>query len=187
MCIHRLLRMPRRLLDVALSAFVAFSVAACVHSEQPLLSDSEQLFGDSFQLNVFETVTDLASPVKTAAFRWSAGRYNFVKGETVTQMAAAETPSIVVKQINRKEILVQVFNGTIYQYYVARLLVPATYKLIPVDHGLNDLKARQGMCVNADPLLCVIRTRAQLDALLRASAGKSDGAFWGLAVLSKPE
>jgi hypothetical protein len=177
----RLLGTYRHLIDLALAALAAFALVACVQSEHPLLSGSEPLFGDEFQLNLYEAVTGgLAAPVKISVFRWDAGRYVLVKGEGATGA------SIVMQPAGGDQTLVQFFDGKAYRYFLARQLAEATYQIMSVDHTA-DVGMLKSSCVKIDRLDCTIATRAQLDAFVRASVGKPSGAFWGLAVLSHSE
>jgi hypothetical protein len=174
----RLLGTYRRLIDLALAALAAFALVACVQSEQPLLSGSEPLFGDEFQLNLYDAVTaGLASAVKTSVYHWDAGRYALVKGEGPTGA------SIVMQPVGGNQTLVQFFDGKAYRYFLARQLAEATYQIMSVDRTA-DVRMLKRLCVKIDRLDCTIATRAQLDAFVRASVRKPSGGFWGLAVLS---
>lgn len=170
----------RRLINTALGVLASCLLAACVNSEQPLLSTGEKLFGDQFQLSAFAPHIghDTFDPVKTSVLRWNAGRYVFVEGQ------GSNTTSIVAQSVGKDEILLQISSGNSYDYYLARKIVGAAYQVVSVDDAGDDEATFKRLCVKISQPLCTVKTRAQLDAFVQAASGKPAHGPWGLAVLA---
>ncbi len=154
---------------VALILFVAFVLSACVQSETPLLAGSKPLLGTQFQLNLYQDFTKgKARPVKTSVFRWNDHHYALVSGDS------SGVEYFVVQRLDDGNLLIEA-NEHDHVYLLGRKLAKGTYGIVPIDQNDVDEAMRNRICVTRNPVICMIRTRRQLDVFVRAAAAKTDG------------
>ncbi len=167
---------------LALILFAALMLAACVQAKTSLLGVTKPLFGDQFQLNVFEDFTDGKAASATASvFRWNASRYALVSGDPPSgvKFFAAEP-------LDADTLLIEASDETDYAYLLGRKLDEGTYRILPVDEKYLDKATQAGTCVTQTSEVCTVATRQQLDTFVRASLGKTI-AYTMVAVISVPK
>jgi hypothetical protein len=153
---------------IALVVLASLLLAACVQSEQPLLTGTKPVLGDQFQLNLFDGFTDgKADTVRTAVFRWNAGRYVLVSGDL------QDVKNLVAQPLDDNNSLLQVGNDKEYVYLLSRKLAEGTYRILPVNEKDLDAAAQKQNCVTLKQEICTIASRQQLDTFVRASRGKT--------------
>jgi hypothetical protein len=166
----RLRRMKHPLIDVVLLIVVAFALSGCISSQTPLLSDAAPLFGEQFQLNLYENFVDgKAKTLKTSIFRWAGDRYILLSGTLETGMGLKY---FVAQPADGNDLIVQLSNGKTYFYLLGRELADGTYRIISIDQNDVDESTRNNVCVTRNVAGCTIATRAQLDAFVDAAAAK---------------
>jgi hypothetical protein len=176
----RLRRMKHPLIDVVLLALVAFTLSGCITSQTPLLSDAAPLFGEQFQLNLYENFVDgRAKSLKTSTFGWTGDRYVLLSG---TLDARTGVKYFVAEPAEGNDFIVQLSNGHMYFYLLARELADGTYRIIPIEQNV-DVSTRNTLCVTKDIIDCTIATRTQLDAFVDAAAAKEVN-YTGQVVIS---
>jgi hypothetical protein len=170
------------LLPVALILLAAFMLAACVQAKTSLLAGTNPMFGDQFQLNLFEDFNDgKAVSAKTSVFRWSATRYALAGGDPPSgvKFFAAEP-------LDADTLLIEASNGEVYAYLLGRKLAEGTYRILPVDEKYLDKATQTQTCVAQNSETCTVATRPQLDTFVRASTAKTI-AYTMVAVISVPK
>jgi hypothetical protein len=179
---HRLRIARTACAPIALMLLAACMLAACVQAKTSLLAGTKPLFGDQFQLNVFEDFTDGKAVAATASvFRWNATRYALVSGDPPSgvKFFAAEP-------LDADTLLIEASNETDYAYLLGRKLAEGTYRILPVDEKYLDKATQSGTCVTQNSETCTVATRQQLDTFVRASLGKTI-AYTMVAVISVPK
>ncbi|HEY6256870.1 MAG TPA: hypothetical protein VIY51_13860 [Xanthobacteraceae bacterium] len=165
------------LITAALILFAAFILSACVGGHTQLVSGSK-LFGDQFQLNLYQEFIDGKSiSTKTAVFRWNGTRYELVSGD------ASGVKFFRAEALGKNDLLVETTDDKDYVYFLAHKLAEATYRFVPVNENNLGKAEQKRLCVMQDRDSCTIETRAQLDTFVRASIGKA-GPLTMVAVLS---
>jgi hypothetical protein len=76
-----------------------------------------------------------------------------------------------------------VSNASVYAYLLGRRLTEGTFRISPVDEKYLDKATQARTCVPQDSQTCTVANRAQLDAFVRASLGKTI-AYTMVAVIS---
>jgi hypothetical protein len=177
---HQARSLKATLVPVALLLLAGFMLAACVEAKTPLLAGTKPMFGEQFQLNLYQDFTDgKATAVKTAVFRWNATRYARVSGEM------SGVKYVVVQSLDDTNLLIETTDEKDYVYLLGRKLAEGTYRILPVDENYVDAAAQKQLCVTQDRQTCTVATRAQLDAFVNAALGKTI-AYTMLAVISVP-
>jgi hypothetical protein len=178
---HRSRSAEAALAAVALLLLAGFMLAACVQTKTPLLTGTKPVFGDQFQLNLYEDFTDgKAITMKTAGFRWSATHYTLASGDPPSGVK-----SFVAEPLDADTFLLEASDEKVYVYLLGRKLAEGTYRILPVDEKYLDKATQTQTCVTQDSETCTIATRQQLDTFVRASIGKTI-AYTMLVVISVP-
>ena len=152
---------------VALILCSAFVLTACVQSEKPLLAGSTPLLGKRFQLTLYQDFTEeKARSVNTSVFRWNDTHYALVSGDS------SGIQYFVVQRLDGGDLLIEA-NENDHVYLLGRKLAKGTYRILPIDQNDVDEATRSRTCVTRNPVICMIRTRRQLDVFVRAAAAKS--------------
>jgi hypothetical protein len=168
-------RTAKAALPVALILFAAFVLSACVQSEKPLLAGSKPLLGMRFQLTLYQDFAEgKARSVKTSVFHWSGNHYALVSGDS------SGVQYFVIQPFDGGNLLIEA-NENDHVYLLGRKLADGTYGIVPIDQNDVDEATRDRTCVTRNPVICMIRTRRQLDVFVRAAAAKS-GRFMVAAI-----
>jgi hypothetical protein len=153
-------------LAVALIAFAAFALSACVQSDAPLLGGSKPLLGMRFQLTLYQDFAEgKPRSMKTSVFRWKNDHYALVSGDS------SGVQYFVVQPLDDGKLLIEA-NEHDHVYLLARKLANGSYGIVPIDQDDVDEATRDRTCVTRNPVICTIRTRRQLDVFVRAAAAK---------------
>jgi len=161
---------------VALVLCAAFVLTACVQSEKPLLAGSTPLLGKRFQLTLYQDFTEeKARSVNTSVFRWNDTHYSLVSGDS------SGVQYFVVQRLDGGDLLIEA-NENDHVYLLGRKLAKGTYRILPIDQNDVDEATRNRTCVTRNPVICMIRTRRQLDVFVRAAAAKTGGNFMVAAI-----
>jgi hypothetical protein len=159
------------LAPVVLILFAAFVLSACVQSREPLLAaGSKPLLGAQFQLNLYQDfIEGKALSVKTSVFRWNDTHYSLVSGDSSGEKY------FVIQSFGSNDFLIEATYENDNVYLLARRLANGTYRILPIDQNDVDEATRIRTCVTRNPIICMIETRQQLDAFVRAAAAKTGG------------
>jgi len=177
-------------MNVLLSAIalisVTFALAGCVDSSEPILTDSQQLFGSRLRVQFFTLRDGHARDPERAVFVWRDGRYVHAGGGMRDVAAFSVNPfengDSVIQESSRK-------RPGISEYAVLHKLADGVYQVLAIDEEDADAQTRAAHCGKGtprDPAACRIKTREQLFAFARATAArrKQDG---GLALVLPAE
>jgi hypothetical protein len=158
----------KRVASVAAIVAVAASLAACVASESPLVSDAQPVLGRQFTAQVYRRFDGAkAGELKTAAFRWKDGVYvkDGADESTLTRF--------VSEPLQGDDTIIQGWNATgkLYSYWIGRKVMPGAYLVFPVDEANASNATRDQVCVAAQPQgFCIVKTHEQLMAMALATA-----------------
>jgi hypothetical protein len=142
-----------------------------VQSREPLLAaGSKPLLGAQFQLNLYQDfIEGKALSVKTSVFRWNDTHYSLVSGDSSGEKY------FVIQSFGSNDFLIEATYENDNVYLLARRLANGTYRILPIDQNDVDEATRIRTCVTRNPIICMIETRQQLDAFVRAAAAKTGG------------
>ncbi|MGA3302074.1 MAG: hypothetical protein ABSC72_02155 [Methylovirgula sp.] len=158
------------LVSAVLILFAAFGLSACVQSTKPLLTVSEPLLGEQFQLTLYQDFTEgKALSVQTAVFRWNDTHYSLVSGDS------SGVENFVIQPFDSSDFLIEVTDENDHVYLLGRKLAQGTYRILPIVQEDVDEATRDRVCVTRNPIICMVETRRQLDTFVRAAAAKTGG------------
>jgi hypothetical protein len=161
-----------------LVALAAFSLAGCIDSAGPILTDAQPLLGQKLRLQLYTLRKGVASDPEQTSFTWDGKRYVHAGGSLEEVSAFSVHPFeagvFIVQDVETK-------RPQISEYSLMRELANGVYLLRVIDEDDADEKTRAAYCGHADKAACRITTRDQLFAFARATAAKhyQDG---GLAI-----
>jgi hypothetical protein len=168
----------RSIFHLALATLSILSLAACIDSSHPILTDSQPLFGRKLHLQLYTLRGGFASEPEQTLFVWDGKLYVHAGGDLRDVHAFSVHPfeggDYIVQDIpaNRPHI---------NEFSVMHQLADSVYLLPVIDEEDADEATRSANCPGGDKYTCRIETREQLFALARATAAKhkNDG---GLAI-----
>jgi hypothetical protein len=156
-----------RCAGVALALILAGILGACVQAKGPLLTNGKQLLGDQIQLNVFGDFADgKAGSLKTSVFHWSANRYERVSGDLY------DIKYLTAEPLTAADFLIEATDEKVYAFFLAHKLAEGAYGIRPVDENSLDAATQKRTCVTQSSDICVVATRAHLEAFARATMRK---------------
>lgn len=171
-----------RKLAVAIAA--TLSLAACVESRAPIITDAEPLLGQQFGVHLYEEFVDnRAGDVHSSIYWWKEGQYVRAYG------LARDARHFVAQPLQGNDFLIQSSDDRqdSYHYWLGRKLSPGVYLIFALDEMTLDEPARRSVC-GPDGLngICRITTREQLVTLARATAANPPKAAALGVIVGKP-
>jgi hypothetical protein len=175
------------LLRTAVAALCALSLTGCIDSASPILTDSQQLFGQRARFQLYGMRKGFAVEPEQVSYTWDGARYAHAGGGMKDVHAFSvhpfEADNFIVQSVpaNRAHKV---------EYAVMHKLMEGVYQVIVIDEADADEATRAANCNKGEKnnWSCRIETRDQLFAFARATAArrKDDG---GLAIRlpDKPE
>jgi hypothetical protein len=158
--------MRRKLLHVG-AAVIALSLAACVQSEKPLLSDGKPTLGQKFEAHLYERVAG------SKAFEFNASTYKWKDGKYVPASGfPRDIASFTYQPLEGSDFLVQAADSqSLFTYWIARKITDGAYLIFPLNEYDSDVATRQATCgKDQGEGPCLISTHEQLLTLARATA-----------------
>jgi hypothetical protein len=161
-----------RILSIVRMAIVALSgisLAACIESATPLLSDARPVFGDQVRFILYGLRDGAAHDPQTVSFRWN-GSYYAVSGKRQTGVT-----DFTIHEFEGRDAILQTANvkkGQMIEYALARKLADGVYLFIALDKAGVDEKLTAALCPDAKSTICRVQTREQLLTFARANAAK---------------
>lgn len=174
--------MIRLLTSAALLAFASLTLAGCIDSAGPILTDWQQAFGPKLRVQLYTLAKGRAHDPAQARFVWDGTRYTHTGGALPEVSAFSVHPfegnDYIIQEQPRK-------RPSIREYALAHKLADGVYQVLPIDENDAGAPIRAANCGKGDakdPSPCRIATRKQLFTFARATAArrKQDG---GLAIL----
>ena len=155
-------------LAVALTA--TLTLAACVESHVPLMTNALPLLGHQFEVHLYETFVDgKASDFHTSTYSWKDGQY--VRGSGW----AGDAKRFVAQPLAANDFLLQSGDGNakIFNYWIGRKLAVGVYLIFPLDETDADDATRAAACGKDMPEgICRVDAYHHLVTLARATAAK---------------
>jgi hypothetical protein len=159
----------RLLLRLVVLAFGALSLAACVESNGPILSDTTPVFGQKLKLQLYGLRDGYARDPDTVTFRWNGALYARTGG------GLREVGGFTVHPFDGGDYLIQTVpnvRSKPTEFAIAHKLAEGVWQVIAVDESDSDEATRSAYCTKADRSACIIERRDQLFAFARATAAR---------------
>jgi hypothetical protein len=160
---------------------IALSLAGCVDSTGPILTDSQQLFGPRLRAQFYTLSKGFARDPEQASFRWNGKLYEHASG------GMRDVAAFSVHPFENGDFIIQetpVKRPRMTEYALLHRLADGVYLAHAIDESDADEPTRQRFCGKGnakDPAACRIETREALFAFARATAARSNLAG-GLAI-----
>jgi hypothetical protein len=158
----------RPIFRVIAAAFGVLSLAACVDSSHPILTDSQPLFGAKLRLQLYTLRDGHAVEPDQTLFTWDGKRYVHAGGglEDVADFTVHPFEGNYIIQdtpTNRPDA---------HEFALMRKLASGVYLVRAINEDDADAATRAAHCGHAGNAACRVETQAQLFALARASAAR---------------
>jgi hypothetical protein len=169
------------ILRAGFAALCALSLAGCIDSSDPILSDSHQIFGPRLRAQFYTLRGGFVHDPEVATFVWNGALYTHAGGGMREVSAFSVNPfeggDYIIQEVPAK-------NPRITEYALLHKIADGVFQVLPIDENDADEPTRAAHCGTGgpkDPSSCRIQTRDQLFAFARATAArrKQDG---GLAI-----
>lgn len=163
-----------------IAAAFALSLSGCIDSANPILSDSQPLFGERARFQLYGLRKGFAVEPEQVTFAWKGAVYKRMHGGlrdvSTFSVHPFEGDAFIVQSISTK-------RPQMTEYAVMRRLTDGVYQVTVIDEDDADERTRAAHCGKGEKndRSCRITTREQLFAFARATAArqKNDG---GLAI-----
>jgi hypothetical protein len=165
-----------------IAVLCAFMLAGCIDSTDPILTDSQPVFGPKLRLQFFTLRKGYAHDPERADFNWNGALYVHAGGGMRDVSAFSVNPfengDYIIEEVPAK-------HPRITEYALLHKRADGVFQVLAIDEMDADEPTRAAYCSNGtkdDPSACRIQSRAQLVAFARATAArkKQDG---GLVLL----
>jgi hypothetical protein len=180
MILNRHLSERTKIMRAILALACLASLAGCISSNEPILTDSQPLLGNQLHLQFYTLRDGAAHEPGAETFRWHGGRYMPAGG---TQK---DLGPFTLHAFDGGDLLVQSIRpGKPVEYAIARKLADGAYLLFAIDAVDADAATRTKYCEKDLRADCRVATSEAVLAFARASAAKSHSTG-GLAILTGP-
>lgn len=167
----------RRIAAAAL-ALAATTLAGCISSSAPVLSDAGAILGERGEMHLFGASDGKRRDHKVVSFQWSGSRY-------VLGGAPIGISDFTAHAFEGRDLIVQTTASRAprpTEYAIARKLADGVYLLFPISEEDADDATRERFCIKTLDASCRIATPEQLFVFAHATAAKEqDGG--GIAVV----
>jgi len=156
-------------LSVCLTALCTLSLAGCIDSAAPIVTDAQPAFGPKLKLQLFTLRDGFARDPERVTYAWNGTHYVRTGGGMRDVRAFSAVPFeagdfiIQTVPVNRA-------RGT--EYAVLHKVADAVFQVIAIDEADADEPTRAASCKHTDGAACRIETRDQLFAFARATAAR---------------
>ncbi len=150
-----------------LAAVAALSLAGCIDSAKPILTDSRPLLGQHLRLELYTLLKGFAQGPGQAEYVWKGGYYTHVAG------GMKDVPGFTVHPFENGDYIVQTrpnAPGAKTEYALLHPFVAGVYRAVVIDEDDASAAVRAANCKTSKESSCRVETRAQLWALARATA-----------------
>jgi hypothetical protein len=154
----------------AFAALCALTLTACIDSADPILTDSQAVFGPKLKLQFYTLREGFARDPEQAIYRWDGALYTHAGGGMRDVSAFSINPfengDYIIEEVPLR-------HPRITEYALLHPLADGVYQVLPIDEMDADEQTRAAYCgkgTKADPSACRIESRAQLIAFARATA-----------------
>ncbi len=169
--------MTRPLVRAGLAALCILTLAGCIDSEGPILSDSQPVLGPELRLQLYTLNKGRVEDPEQTTFKWNGTRYAHVRG------ALDDVAGFTVHPFEGGTYIIQetpVKDPRTAEYALLRTIAAGVYLVQVIDKNDADAATRAAFCAEGDDAkssTCRIKTREALMAFARATAArkKQDG------------
>ena len=158
------------ILRAATAALCALSLAGCVDSSDPILPDSQPVFGERLRLQLYTLDKGYAREPVQVSYTWNGGLYTHAAG------GLREVSAFSVHPFEAGDYIIQTVSGKkalAAEYALMHKLAEGVWQVVPVDEADADEQTRVAYCKKLDMAACRIATREQLFAFARATAARN--------------
>jgi hypothetical protein len=168
--------MMRALARAALIALAGLSLASCIDSSDPILLDSQPVFGKTLRLSYFTLRDGSAHDPREVTYTWNGALYAHASGG-LRDVAAFSVHPFEAGDYIIQGVPARQTGAT--EYALLHKLAGGVYQVIPIDAADADEPTRDADCKRGADSSCRVVTREQLFDFARATAarGKDDGAL----------
>jgi hypothetical protein len=152
----------------AIAALCALSLAGCIDSSDPILSDSKAVFGPRLNLQFYSLSKDVAKEPSHETFAWNGALY-------VRSGGARTIDTFSVFEFENDDYIVQSATAKLprkTEYALLHKLAEGVYLARVIDEEDADEQTRAALCMKSDKYGCRIETPDQLFAFARATAAR---------------
>jgi hypothetical protein len=158
------------LLKFTAAIVATLTLAACVQSQQPLITDAKPVLGQQFEVHLYENfVNNKATDVHASVYHWKDGAYVRANG------LARDAKQFVAQPLAANDFLLQSAHDStgLFHYWIGRKLNPGVYLVFPLDEADASEAVRKSACGETQHEgFCRVTTHVQVVALALATAAK---------------
>jgi hypothetical protein len=153
---------------VLLAALCTLSLAGCIDSAAPIVTDAQPVFGPKLKLQLFTLRDGFARDPERVTYAWNGTHYVRTGGGMRDVRAFSAVPfeagDFIIQTVPANRA-----RGT--EYAVLHKIADAVFQVIAIDEADAD-EATRAACKHTDGAACRIETRDQLFAFARATAAR---------------
>ena len=153
----------------ALVLLGALTLAGCIDSAKPILTDAKPVLGQHLRLQLYSLNKGFADEPEQTEYVWKGSYYAHVSG------SLKDVAAFTVHPFEGGDYIVQTrpngLNDTV-DYALLHPFVDGVYHAVVIDEGDADATVRAANCKKVKNSSCRIETRAQLWALARTTAAR---------------
>jgi hypothetical protein len=157
-------------LRAAASALLALSLAGCIDSAGPILTDAQPLLGQTLRLQLYTLDKGYAVDPDQAVYTWDGKHYVHSGGGGLKDVSAFTVHEFEGGDYIAQDVPTE--HPQINEYGLVRKLADGVYLVRAIDEEDADATTRAAHCNHAGKAACRISTREQLFAFARATAAK---------------
>jgi len=151
------------------AACCALTLAGCIDSARPVLTDAKPLLGQHLHLQFYSLHKGFAEEPEQADYVWNGAYYAHAAG------GMKDITGFTVHPFESGDYIVQTKPEdpkAKIEYALLHVFVDGVYQAILIDEDDADAAVRAANCRKDNDSSCRIETRAQLWALARATAAR---------------
>ncbi len=162
----------------------ALSLAGCVDSAAPILSDAKPLLGERLNLQLYSLRSGFAAEPEQVSYVWNGKYYTRTKG-------ARSMNDFTVHAFESGDFIIQTVAsagaGKI-EYALLHPLTDGVYYVAVIDEADTDQATRSTNCDQSSKYSCRVTTREQVFAMARATAAHhKDSGGLAIRLADRPE
>jgi hypothetical protein len=170
-------RLTSRFAPAAFALLGLISLAGCIDSAAPILTDAKSMLGERLHLQLYGVHDGAAHEPGSETVAWRGDRYVHIGG------TVKDLDDFSLHDFEGNDLLVQSMRrGKPVEYALARKIADATYLVFPIDESDADEATRTKLCGKDAGAACRVTTREQVLAFARATAAKPHSTG-GLAIV----
>ncbi len=164
------------------AAICALSLAGCIDSAEPILTEAKPVFGEKFMVQLYSLNNGLADEPTLERFTWDGKRYASSSAKPAIEPFTAHpfgSGDFILQNVASKQPVK-------VEYALLHRLADGVFLGRVIDEQDADEQARAKLCTMIDKYTCRIQTRDQLFALAGATAAKRHQSGGLMIMLAEP-